>query len=151
MVRHNETVTNRLEDIMSRYDDIINLPHHVSSTRTSMPMENRAAQFAPFAALSGHDDAIEETARLTVEKPELSPGELDRLSKRLVYAIEKGAEIVITFFQPDALKQGGSILQTQGKVKKIDEIDGMIILTDKQTVRLDCVLSIDSSIFDEIE
>lgn len=151
MVRHNVTVTNRLEDIMSRYDDIINLPHHVSSTRTPMPMENRAAQFAPFAALSGHDDAIEETARLTTEKPELSPGELDKLSKRLVYAIEKDAEIVITFFQPDTLKQGGSIRQTQGKVKNVDETDGVIVLTDKQTVRLDCVLSIDSNIFDEIE
>lgn len=101
--------------------------------------------------MSGHDNAIEETARLNIEKPELSSGELDKLSKRLVYAIEKDAEIVITFFQPDAHKQGGSILQTQGKVKKIDEIDGMIILADKQTVRLDCVLSIDSNIFDEIE
>lgn len=136
---------------MSRYDDIINLPHHVSITRTPMPMENRAAQFAPFAALSGHDDAIEETARLTAEKPELSQEELDKLSKRLVYAIESDAEILITFFQPDALKQGGSIRQTHGKVKKIDEIDGIIILADKQTVRLDCVLSIDSDVFDDME
>lgn len=136
---------------MSKYDDIINLPHHVSQIRTPMSMENRAAQFAPFAALSGHDDAIEETARLTAEKPELSSEEFDKLSRRLVYAIEMDAEILITFFQQDAFKHGGSILQTHGKVKKIDEIDGMIILADKQTVRLDCVLSIDSNVFNDTE
>ena len=136
---------------MSKYDDIINLPHHVSSTRSPMPMENRAAQFAPFAALSGHDEAIEETARLTTEKPELSPEELDKLSRRLVYAIEKDAEIHITFYQPDILKQGGSILQAHGKIKKIDETEGLIILADNQSIKLDCILSIDSPIFDDIE
>ena len=96
---------------MSRYDDIINLPHHVSKTRTLMSMENRAAQFAPFAALTGHDAAIAETARLTSEKPELSLEELDRLSRRLAYAVEKDAIVTITFFQPDAFKNGGSYSQ----------------------------------------
>lgn len=100
---------------MSRYDDIINLPHHVSKTRTPMSMENRAAQFAPFAALTGHDAAIAETARLTSEKPELSTEELDKLSRRLVYAIEKDATIRITYFQPDSFKHGGSYCQTEGK------------------------------------
>ncbi len=136
---------------MSRYDDIINLPHHVSETRKPMSMENRAAQFAPFAALSGHDGAIAETARLTSEKPELSSEELSRLSRRLVYAIEKDAVIEITFFQPDAFKQGGSYRRVVGKVKKIDESDDVIILTDKQAVPLDCIISIESDLFDEIE
>lgn len=100
---------------MSRYDDIINLPHHVSKIRTPMSMENRAAQFAPFAALTGHDAAIAETARLTSEKPELSAEELDKLSRRLVYAIEKDATIRITFFQPDSLKQGEATIRQKGK------------------------------------
>lgn len=136
---------------MSKYDDIINLPHHVSKTRKPMSMESRAAQFAPFAALTGHDAAIAETARLTSEKPELSLEELDKLSRRLVYAIEKDATINITFFQPDASKHGGSYKQVVGKVKKIDKIEGMIILADKQTIRFDCILRIDSNVFDDME
>lgn len=136
---------------MSRYDDIINLPHHVSKTRTLMSMENRAAQFAPFAALTGHDAAIAETARLTSEKPELSAEEHDKLSRRLVYAIEKDAIIRITYFQPDSLKQGGSYCQTEGRVKKIDEFDGLIILCDKQSIPLDNVMSIESNLFNDME
>lgn len=123
----------------------------MSSTRSPMPKENRAAQFAPFAALSGHDEAIEETARLTTEKPELSLEELDKLSRRLVYAIERDVEILITFYPPDVLKRCGSILQTQWKIKKIDEMDGLIILANNKSVRLDCILGNDSPIFDDIE
>ena len=80
-----KNVTNRLEDIMSKYDDIINLPHHVSKNRTPMSMENRAAQFAPFAALTGHDEALAETARLTTPKQVLqenSPASLNRFRDR---------------------------------------------------------------------
>ncbi len=136
---------------MGRYDDIIGLPHHVSRTRTPMSMESRAAQFAPFAALTGHDTAIAETARLTSEKPKLSAEELDKLSRRLVYAIEKDATIRITYFQPDSVKQGGSYCQTEGKIKKIDEIDGLIILCDKQSIPLDCVMSIEGNLFNDME
>lgn len=136
---------------MSRYDDIINLPHHVSKTRQLMSMENRAAQFAPFAALSGHDVAIAETARLTIEKPELSLEELDMLSRRLVYAIEKDEVIKITFFQPDVFKQGGSYKYITGKVKRIDETDSVIILTDKQAIPLGCIINIESEVFDDID
>lgn len=136
---------------MSRYDDIINLPHHVSKTRTPMSMENRAAQFAPFAALTGHDAAIVETARFTSEKPELSTVELDKLSRRLVYAIEKDAVVRITYFQPDSIKQGGSYCQTEGKVKKIDKVDGLIILCDKQSIPLGHVMNIESNLFNDME
>lgn len=116
-----------------------------------MSMENRAAQFAPFAALSGHDAAIAETARLTAEKQELSLEELDKLSRRLVYAVEKDAVIKITFFQPDAFKQGGSYKQVVGQIKKIDEIDSLIILKDKQTIPLDCIIRIESKVLDDID
>lgn len=136
---------------MSKYDDIINLPHHVSATRTPMSLENRAAQFAPFAALSGHDDAIAETARITIEKPELSAEDLERLSRKLIYAIEQDAEIRITYFQPDALKQGGSYREICGKVKKIDETDSQLILADHRAIPLDSIIAIDSDIFKDIE
>ena len=136
---------------MSRYDDIINLPHHVSKTRTPMSMENRAAQFAPFAALTGHDAAIAETARQTSSKIELSPEELKRLSLRLEYAIEMDAEVIITYFQPDAFKQGGDYRKVIGTVKSIDEIDGLLILYDKQSVRIDNIISIDGEIFDNAD
>lgn len=138
-------------DTMSRYDDIINLPHHVSKTRTHMSMENRAAQFAPFAALTGHDAAIAETARLTSEKPELSLEELDRLSRRLAYAVEKDATVTITFFQRDAFKNGGSYRRVSGKVMKIDEFENKIILYNNHSIPLSNITDIESNIFDDVE
>lgn len=132
---------------MSKYDDIINLPHHVSETRTPMPMENRAAQFAPFAALTGHDDAIAETARLTSAKHELSPAESVKLSRKLLYALEKEAVVTITHFQPDSHKQGGSYRQITGKIKKISQQENLLILTDRRAVPLPDILNIEGPIF----
>ena len=83
MEQPRKNVTNRLEGTMSKYDDIINLPHHVSKNRTPMSMENRAAQFAPFAALTGHDEALAETARLTTPKKLLSDDEMASLTREL--------------------------------------------------------------------
>ena len=132
---------------MSRYDDIINLPHHVSKTRTPMSMENRAAQFAPFAALTGHDAAIAETARQTSSKIELSEGELANLTKRLDYAIQLQSPVTVTYFQPDSHKEGGQYVTTNGIIKKIDEYEGRIIFGNKLSIRLADVLSIDGNIF----
>lgn len=136
---------------MSRYDDIINLPHHVSETRTPMPMENRAAQFAPFAALTGHDDAIAETARLTSARHELSPAESEKLSRKLHYALEKEAHITITHFQPDSHKQGGSYRQITGKIKKIDPTEGLLILNDRRAIPLTDILNIEGPIFNSAD
>lgn len=113
-------------------------------------MENRAAQFAPFAALTGHEDAIAETARITSEKPELSPDELNELTRKLTYAIENDTEITITFFQPDPLKQGGDYRKISGKVKKTDETAGLIILTDHRSIPLDSVIAIDGPLLNGI-
>ena len=132
---------------MSKYDDIINLPHHVSETRTPMPMENRAAQFAPFAALTGHDDAIAETACLMSAKHELSPAESEKLSRKLLYALEKQAVITITHFLPDAHKQGGSYRQITGKIKKISQPENLLILTDRRSVPIPDILTIEGAIF----
>ena len=132
---------------MSRYDDIINLPHHVSKTRTPMSMENRAAQFAPFAALSGHYEAINETARRTSSKIELSEGELANLTKRLDYALQLQSPVTVTYFQPDSHKEGGQYVTVEGIIKKIDEYEGSIIFTDKRSTQLADVLSIEGDIF----
>ena len=87
---------------MNRYDDIINLPHHVSPTRKRMSMHDRAAQFAPFAALVGYDDAVAETARLTETRLELN----------------EQPEVRIKYFVPDEHKSGGAFVEVSGKVKK---------------------------------
>ena len=107
---------------MSRYDDIINLPHHVSKIRKPMPMINRAAQFAPFVALTGHDEAITETARQTTPKRILSSDEQEILSKRLAYAIGHVGErpnLTFTYFIPDTHFE-----------KKIALEDGTVILIE---------------------
>lgn len=136
---------------MNKYEDIINMPHHVSATRMPMSMANRAAQFAPFAALSGHDEAIMETARFTSEKPELSSEELASLSRKLTYAMQEDAEVTITYFQADPFKEGGSCRMVKGKVKRIDETSGRLILKDTKTLPLDNVLRIEGSVFDNID
>ena len=95
---------------MNQYEDIINLPHHVSPTRPQMPMSDRAAQFAPFAALTGYDAAIKETGRLTDEKIELDEEALTALDMKyqfLMDALDDAPEVTITYFQPDERKAGG--------------------------------------------
>ena len=118
---------------MSRYDDIINLPHHVSPTRQRMSIHDRAAQFAPFAALVGYDDAVAETARLTVVRPELDEQEQRAINECLAYIanhIKEQPEARIKYFVPDEHKSGGAIVEASGKVKKISATDGTIVLTD---------------------
>ena len=107
---------------MNRYDDIINLPHHISPTRKQMSMHDRAAQFAPFAALVGYDDAVAETARLTETRPELDEQEQRAINERLAYIAEhihEQPEVFIRYFVLDERKSGGAIVEFSGKVKKV--------------------------------
>ena len=136
---------------MSKYDDIINLPHHVSKTRKSMPMENRAAQFAPFAALTGHDNAVNETARLTSSRIELSQEMQWYLSRRLVYALEQQSPVTVTYFQPDPYKEGGKYVTKSGIIKTVDNIDRAIIFSDKRSIRLDDIYSLEGEIFHDFD
>ena len=116
---------------MSKYDDIINLPHHRSKTHPHMALIDRAAQFAPFAALTGYGDAIDETARLTDGRPELSEQQLAELNERLLRIMAKPNTIVrITYFVPDEKKEGGRYEQAEGTIKKIDAIS-KVIVTDR--------------------
>ena len=130
---------------MSRYDDIINLPHHVSPTRKRMSMHDRAAQFAPFAALVGYDAAVAETARLTESRLELDEQEQWAINERLAYIadhIHEQPEVRIKYFVPDEYKSGGAIVEVSGKVKKISATDGIIVMADGCKIRLSDIVDL---------
>lgn len=136
-----------------RYDDIIDLPHHVSTTRPRMSMLDRAAQFSPFAALTGYDDAIKETARLTDEKMELNEDEIAILREKLQMIQErlpKCPEVRITYFKPDKNKAGGTYRNKTGCVKKIDEYERIIVMEDNAKIAIEDIVSIDGSMFDAL-
>lgn len=132
------------------YDDIINLPHHVSATRPWMTAIDRAAQFSPFAALTDYDIAIRETARLTDERVELDEYRKDDLSNRLQIIADRIKEhpgIAITYFRPDAKKNAGAYVTSISKAEKIDEYERVIIMTDGTAISIDEIISIDGQIF----
>ncbi len=134
----------------NRYDDIINLPHHVSTRHAPMSRENRAAQFAPFAALSGYDDAVKEEARLTGKKISLSEDRLALINERIFSVSQRLAEqplLDITYFKHDAKKTGGEYITVTGTIQSIDEAEGIIILTDKRRISISDLLMIDGAFF----
>ncbi len=116
-----------------KYDDIINMPHHKSAKHPQMSMINRAAQFSPFAALTGHGEAIKETARLTDERVELDESVKAVIDERLQYIeenIKSKPTATVTYFEPDDRKEGGEYVTVTGKVKKIDSAANCIIMTN---------------------
>lgn len=131
-----------------KYDDIIHLPHHVSPTRPRMSMKERAAQFSPFAALTGHDEAIRETGRVTSEKIELSEDEknvLDREHQLILSALGQGdrPSVTMTHFQPDPRKEGGEYVTVTGEVEKIDNNAGCFCMADGRKIDFDTILKIE--------
>lgn len=132
------------------YEDIINLPHHVSKTRPQMSMLDRAAQFSPFAALTGYDAAIKETGRLTDEKQELdedTKAALDMKQAYLMEMIDEQPEISVTYFLPDTKKAGGAYATVTGKLKRFDEYERLLILTDGKKIPMDDIADIESDLF----
>lgn len=131
------------------YDDIINLPHHVSNKHPRMSLEARAAQFAPFAALVGYDEQVKETARLTNERKELAEG-LKMILDEKIQDIQKNIydrpEVTITYFIPDVRKQGGKYVTTTGKVIKIDEYTHHIIFENKTQIPINEIIEINANI-----
>lgn len=128
-----------------KYDDIINLPHHVSTKRPQMTRSARAAQFAPFAALIGLDDEMEETARLTDTKPELEEAEKEKINRILLEIRDnpqKETAVELTFFRPDGRKDGGAIITVPCTVRRIDEIGRSLILSDRSKIEFENILSI---------
>lgn len=131
------------------YDDIINLPHHVSTRHPKMSMWNRAAQFAPFAALTGHDEAIQETARLT-DSQILDESSTNVLNRKMAFIRTKIAEqphITITYFLPDTHKEGGAYQTASGNLKKIDDYNQTIILSDGTTIPISAIFELEGEFF----
>ena len=136
-----------------KYDDIINLERHVSLKHPRMPISDRAAQFAPFAALTGYDGAIDETGRYTDNMVELSEDArelLDRKQFFLGHIIEKRPEITVTYFVHDAKKSGGEYKKISGNLKAIDEYKRELVFTSGIRISVDMVRSIDGKIFERI-
>ena len=130
---------------MGNYDDIIDLPHHVSATRPHMPMLDRAAQFQPFRALTGYEDAVRETARLTDQRVELTDEEkarLDAILQTLADSIGSRPQVILTYFQPDKKKAGGAYATATGQLKKIDDIEGILILVGGARIMIEDILDI---------
>lgn len=134
-----------------RYDDIINLPHPTSANHPRMSLYDRAAQFSPFAALTGHDAAIKETARLTEQKIELSEDTISRLNEKLqIVADNLETEVTITYFVPDERKSGGAYVSYTGIVRRIDDYEHTLIMTDKTVIPIEQISEIESELFGEM-
>lgn len=136
------------------YDDIIHLPHHVSPTRPPMPMSDRAAQFSPFAALTGYHGAIEEAGRLTGEKRELEADERAELDRRQQYLASRCAEcppLSVTCFVPDERKAGGAYVTVSGRLKGLDEVRRLLLLTDGTEIPMEDISALDSPLLRDME
>ena len=129
------------------YDDIIHLPHPTSKNHPRMSIQERAAQFAPFAALSGHSAALAETARLTDRKIELdedAKAVLDLKQQLLFERIKEQPEIMVTWFQPDEKKDGGRYIVSTGRLKRIHEAEQVLILTDGLRIPIGDIIGLES-------
>lgn len=139
---------------MNRYQHIINLPHHQSSTRKRMSNYDRAAQFAPFAALTGHDEAIKETARLTDDYSEMGEDRLSDLTAKIQLLNDKLSEqpeITVTYFIPDEKKSGGSYADKTGTVRIIDEYERKLVFYDGDRIDIDRIVDFKGNIFSILE
>ena len=137
-----------------QYDDIINLPHHVSDTRPQMSMINRAAQFSPFAALTGYEAVIKETGRLTERRIELSEdtrADLDRKQRLLMDSLSNRPEVSVTYFVPDERKAGGAYVTVTGIVKQLDDFQRIMALTDGTMIPLNEIVELESDLFHGLE
>lgn len=135
---------------MSIYRDIMILSRPFSRRHSPMPRQNRAAQFAPFAALSGYDSAIAETARLTDREIAADDERLALMDEKihaLLDLIREQPEITITYFEPDSRKSGGAYLSVTGRIRRIDDVNRLIIFADRTTITMDSVCEIDCSLF----
>ena len=130
---------------MENYEDIINMPHHVSTKHPQMSLHDRSAQFAPFAALVGFDDMVEETARIVDKKIEVNEEQKEKLDlklKEIKQKINLKPIVTITYFVPDKFKEGGKYVTVTEKIKKIDEYKKQIILEKNMEIQIENILKI---------
>ena len=127
---------------MSRYDDIIDHPHHVSAKHPPLPPESRAAQFSPFAALTGYGDAVVEAARRTGSRIDLDPDEMERIDA-VLQDLTRGDAVRVEHFVPDRRKAGGSYHDTRGTVKKLDPLGKLLVFEDGAEIAFQDILTIE--------
>lgn len=136
-----------MEKKQAKYQDMIDYKHPVSKVHARMSLHDRAAQFAPFAALTGHNDAIKETARLTQRKIELSEEEKEQLNLKLSQILcnpQKKEQVSITYFLKDLQKEGGTYLTVTGTIKKVDTVGHKLIMEDHTTILLEDISHLDT-------
>lgn len=139
------------ENLSDKYADMLELPHHVSATRPGMSMHDRAAQFAPFAALTGHDAAIREMARLTDMQAELDENHIGLLNQKIRMLMEQkdaAPEVVITYFAKDARKTGGKYVEKSGRFKDFDSFRYSVVLEDLTEIPVKQIYDISSKLPD---
>lgn len=135
---------------MGRYDDIINLPYHKSKTKKHMSAYERAAQFSPFAALTGHDLAIKETSRLTTQKLELDEYQKERINQKLLLIFDNkknSPQVKITYYLKDKFKEGGEYISVLDYVKHFDEYQKTIITSDNTVININDIYDIQGDFF----
>lgn len=132
------------------YEDIVNLPPHISKKHPQPSMMDRAARFAPFAAITGYEEMVLEEARVTEERVDLDEGALSLLNEKLNMIqefLDEEPEVTITYFEPDKKKSGGAYVSITGIVKRIDEYEHFVIMTDGKKIRIEDIYAIGSDLF----
>ena len=132
------------------YEDIVNLPPHISKKHPQPTMMDRAARFAPFAAITGYEEMVLEEARITEERIDLDEGTLSILNEKLNMIqefIDEEPEVTITYFEPDKKKSGGAYVSVTGIVKRIDEYEHLVIMTDGKKIRVEDIYDLESDLF----
>lgn len=132
------------------YEDIVDLPHHVSRKHPQPTMADRAARFAPFAAITGYEEMVLEEARVTddrIEMDESSKAALNEKLNMILEFIDEQPEVSITYFEPDMRKAGGAYITVNGTVKRIDEYEHLVIMTDGKKINIDDIYNLQSELF----
>ncbi len=143
-----------MSDDIHDYSSIINLPHHVSETHPHMSLYDRAAQFSPFAALTGYEDAIKEAGRQVSSKIEISEEEKLEINRKLNYLSEHkkdNIEFTISYFIKDKKKKGGRYEEVTSTLKRLDEVEKYILLKDDTKIMIDDINEIKAEVFDSFE
>ena len=132
------------------YEDIVDLPHHVSKKHPQPTMADRAARFAPFAAITGYEEMVLEEARVTDERIEMDESSKAALNEKLnmiLEFIDEQPEVSITYFEPDKRKAGGAYITVTGTVKRIDEYEHLVIMTDGKKINIDDIYNLQGELF----
>lgn len=134
-------MNNRIQN--GKYDDIINMEHHISEKHPQMSLENRSSQFAPFSALTGYDDEVEEVCRYTEEQKYIDEEKKEEINNKLqIIKQQKDKKVMIQYFEKDSKKEGGKYIKTEGKIKKIDDYQKAIYMDNNQKILLDNIINI---------